>query len=186
MPEPIHHSLDEISLIELANQGNVAALGELYSRYYQKVVSRCLTLVKNSDTALDLAQDVLIKALEKLPDFHVQASFATWLYAITTNHCLEYLRKENKHSTLPLEEARYISSDTADGDTQLLLLEKKMGSLLDCLSEEERQLLLLKYCDEKSIRQLQELHHLSASAVKMRLKRAKHKLALLFKQAADR
>jgi RNA polymerase sigma factor (sigma-70 family) len=188
MPDQTLRTSSEKELIVSANQGNTSALSELYTRYFQKVVSRCLALVKNRDTAHDLAQDVLLKALEKLSSFHVQASFSTWLYAIATNHCLEYLRREKIHPLLPLEEGLYVSNDAPEQDTQpgIDLLEKKMNRMLEHLSEEERNLLISKYCEGKSIQELQEVHQLSGSAVKMRLKRAKHKLALLFAQPSGR
>ncbi|AHM61947.1 ECF subfamily RNA polymerase sigma-24 subunit [Flammeovirgaceae bacterium 311] len=181
------HNIKEGDLIAAAAQGDRSALGKLYSRYYPKVFYKCLSFVKDKATAADLAQDVLLKAIEKLPLFQGQASFSTWLYAIASNHCLEYLRKEKQHTAVSLEEGMHLCIDELERDSQLYLdgLEKNLKVLLDQLSQQDRSLLISKYCHDKSIQELQEIYHLSPSAIKMRLKRSKEKLAQLLNQAKE-
>lgn len=175
------HSTEEAGLVKAALNGDSNCLSELYQRYYPKVVSRCFSFVKDKASADDLAQDVLLKAFEKLSSFQRQSSFATWLYAIASNHCLDFLRKKKQHPCVPLDEQMQLSADEADLQAQLRLglLEKKLHCLLKQLSQEERNLLISKYCHDKSIQELQLIHHLSSSAIKMRLKRSKEKLSRL-------
>ena len=178
------HSKEEEDLIAAAVLGDCSSLSELYKRYIPKVVFRCLSFVKDKATADDLAQDVLLKAIEKLPTYHEQSSFSTWLYAIATNHCLEHLRKERQHMNVPLEKGMDVSTDEPERESklQLDLLENKLSQFLKQLSSEDRSLLISKYCHNKSIHELQKIHQLSPSAIKMRLKRAKEKLIQLFQQ----
>lgn len=179
------HNTKEGALIAAAAQGDRSAMGKLYSSYYPKVFYKCLSFVKDKAAAADLAQDVLLKSIEKLPTFQGQASFSTWLYAIANNHCLEYLRKEKQHMVVSLEEGMHVCIDELERDSQFYLdgLEKNLQVLLDQLSQEDRSLLISKYCHHKSIQELQEIYHLSPSAIKMRLKRSKEKLAQLLNQA---
>jgi RNA polymerase sigma factor (sigma-70 family) len=179
------HNTKEGGLIAAAVQGDESSLSKLYTRYYPKVADRCLSIVKDKATADDLAQDVLLKAIEKLPLFQLQASFSTWLYAIATNHCLEYLRKEKQHQSVSLEEGMHICMDEPEQESQLQLgsLEKKLSVYLKQLSKEDQNLLISKYCHNKSIKELQDTYTLSASAIKMRLKRSKERLAQLLGQS---
>lgn len=180
------HSTKERDLIAAAIGGDHSCLSELYTRYFPKVVCRCLSFVKDKATADDLAQDVLLRAIEKLPSFQQQASFSTWLYAIATNYCLEHLRKERQHMTVSLEEGVHVSIDEREGESQLLrldLLENNLSVFLKQLNGENRKLLISKYGYDKSIEELQKDFCLSSSAIKMRLKRSKQRLAQLFDKA---
>ncbi len=179
-----NHAVAEGDLVASAVLGDHACISELYKRYYPKVVLRCTSFVKDKDIASDLAQDVLLKAFEKLPSFQNQASFATWLYTIANNHCLEYLRKEKQQQRVPLEAGMHLCADELDNEEQLKLdlLEGNLSHLLKQLSTKDRNLLLSKYCHNTPIQELQKKYRLSASAIKMRLKRLKQKLAALLRQ----
>jgi len=68
------------------------AAGELLARYRGRVYAWCLRVVGDHDRALDLAQDVLLKAWRGLPGFAGNSRFTSWLYAIARNECLTALR----------------------------------------------------------------------------------------------
>jgi RNA polymerase sigma-70 factor (ECF subfamily) len=68
------------------------AAGEVLSRYRGRVYQWCHRLVGNHERALDLAQDVLLKAWTSLPSFAGRSRFSSWLYAIARNECLTALR----------------------------------------------------------------------------------------------
>ena len=181
----IDQHADENELVSAAVAGDHSSLSELYRRYFKKLVFRCLSFVKDEDIAYDLAQDVFLKAIKNLPSFHQHASFSSWLYTIATNHCLEHLRREKQHQAVPLEKALHVSSDGFEQETafHLDLLESKLQKLLKQLNKQDRILLVAKYCQDVSIKDLQEEYKLSSSAIKMRLKRLKEKLAVLLNQA---
>lgn len=182
----MNNHLDKLTDEELvigAVYDNSSCLGELYSRYYQKVFHKCISFVKDESIAFDLAQDVLLKAFFRLQSFRHEAGFSTWLYAITANHCREYLREKRYTNAVSLEESnsRMIAEAGEEVvEAGLQWQEGKLNEYLGYLGIDEREMLLMKYCQDKSIQELQERYQLSASAVKMRLSRAKKKLALLF------
>ena len=171
-------------LIKSILQHDTEALGELYSRYYKKVFQKCQSLVKDSDEAFDLAQEALIKAFENLKNFRGESSFSTWLYIISHRHCLEYLRKCNKKIVKSMdyaaEDEATILAETYDNSMDRNDVENVMFSLINNLPAGEKELLLLKYSKGESIEALQYIFHLSASAIKMRLKRSKEKLNQLY------
>lgn len=69
-----------------------ALLDELFRRHRAKVATWCFRLTGQVDSAADLAQDVLLKAFQRLESFRGDSRFSTWLYSITRNHCMDELR----------------------------------------------------------------------------------------------
>jgi RNA polymerase sigma-70 factor (ECF subfamily) len=179
-------STDE-ELISAVLQNDSNAMGELYSRYYEKVFHKCLSIVKNHDEAFDLAQEALMKCFENLKSFRGESSFGTWVYVITHRYCLGVLRKRKKMAV------DNIQADDLDENNEILLSEVPeeneqeniMLSLIDHLPEEEKELLFLKYEKGESIEELTTMLSVSSSAVKMRLKRTREKLNYLFMMATS-
>jgi RNA polymerase sigma factor (sigma-70 family) len=172
---------DDEQLISSIRHGDRYAFGELYRRYYKKVYHKCLSIVKNPETAFDLAQETLIKAFQKLPTFRGESSFSTWLFIVTQRHCLAALRKEKRALAFQgldtASDAFMMGTDEADGRLEQ---EAIMFGLLNSLPDAEMRLLTLKYHDGESIENLKDVFQLSPSAVKMRLKRSKEKLNTLY------
>src|SRR5262245_42234572 len=71
------------------------AAGELLARYRGRVYTWCYRMVSNHDQALDLAQDVLLKAWRSLPGFGGRSKFSSWLFAVARNECLTALRPKS-------------------------------------------------------------------------------------------
>jgi len=170
-------------LVDMILQYDRKAQGELYNRYYKKVYFKCFSFVKDHDEAFDLAEESLMRAFEKLNTFKGKASFRTWLFIITHRTCLAYLRKRNRE-ILPSDEKAMEkmenSNDESADHQDMNERESIMYTLIDNLPEQERQLLFKKYYEGESIESLQSMLHISASAVKMRLKRSKDKLNYLY------
>jgi len=178
-------ALADEQLILAIRQGNSDAFGELYNRYYKKVYYKCLSFTKNQEEAFDYAQESLMKAFDHLDTFRGQASFSTWLYTITTHHCLAGLKKNSRISTTALSEQFTEGESThvavaAEDNTERNEQETIMYTLINHLPENEKTLLTLKYEQGESIEVLQQKMGLNASAVKMRLKRSKEKLNTMY------
>ena len=165
-------------LVERIRKGSEKELGFLYLKYYPRVYGRCLSMIKNQEEAKDLTQDILLKAFSHLDKFRGQASFSTWLYVITSNHCIEYHRKNKQRYFVDLEQVcqmECLCEDPEPGDENESLMER-VASSLEQIPAHEKELLLMRYEQSLSIRDLQLRLHLSPSAVKMRLMRARRKL----------
>jgi len=172
-------------LVSQLIQGATAPMGELYQRYSQKVFHKCLSFVKNHDEAFDLSQDILLKAFDKIRSYGGNSSFSTWLYSITNNHCIEHLRKQKGRRTSDIFELLHIQEEVIDLEERLLHenMEEQIASTLHTITDDEREMLILKYQKKRSVKELQELFGLSASAVKMRLMRTRQKILLLHRNA---
>ena len=172
--------LSDIEIVDiiLASK-NSTAFGELYDRYITNVYNKCLGFSKSSQEAEDLTQDVFIHAYTKLNTFTKKVSFRQWLYVLTYNFCVNYVnRDKNKKiekASVELNDSNELLIDVDDYSLFQMQVDKLQKSL-ELINPEDKVILLLKYQDDLSIKDLSVLLTLSESAVKMRLKRAKSRL----------
>ena len=147
----------------------------LYERYSDKVYRKCLSFVKDKAKAEDFTHDIFLKLIVRIGTFKELSKFSTWLFSITYNYCMDQLRLANKIAEDELTE----TIDIAEEDEDLESIEmdaKRLRAALQEISYEERTILLMKYQDNFSIRDIADTFGLTESAVKMRLKRTKEKL----------
>ena len=163
-------------LISLIQQGDMDAMAEIYQRYHPMVRDKCLSFTKNIEQAKDLAHDVMIKVMDKINSFKGESKFSTWLYAITLNYCIDHVKKSRFNISLDADQMsfEYIAEDKEEG-IFLELKERVAKKALNAVSEKDQQMLIMKYQLNKSIKELQDIYNISASAVKMRLLRARGK-----------
>lgn len=180
MPEAVHTLTDE-ALVEAIIKTNDTLLFEvLYDRFSNLVYNKCYGFAKDEDEAKDLTQDVFLKLFVKLASFKGRSKFSTWLYAFTYNHCVNYVTRD----TAKKIEKQSIDSDylenigeDVDNDKELVSMQvEKLKQVLELIAPEEKMILLLKYQDQLSIKEIATAMDLGESAVKMRLKRSKDKL----------
>ena len=156
----------------------------LYSRYSNKVFSKCISMLKDEALAHDATQDIFIKLYLNLAKFSGKSKFSTWVYSITYNYCIDFIRKKKKEKNIfsdEMENAPDIIEDVDDNE----LLEMEIGRLKKVLKEipsGDRAILLMKYQDEMSIKEIASVLDKSESAIKMKIKRAKHKTQLVYKE----
>src|SRR6185436_17692644 len=86
----------DAALVERYLTGDMQAFDELMIRYERQIYRVCYRFVENRDDAMDLAQEVFIKAFEHLPTFRRESSLKTWLYRIAMNHCINHVKKHNR------------------------------------------------------------------------------------------
>src|SRR5450631_3705278 len=85
---------EDVELVRRCQQGDTQAFNELVTRYRGKVYAMIYNMVRNEQDAWDLAQDGFLKAWKSIANFRGQSSFYTWLYRITTNVTIDWLRKK--------------------------------------------------------------------------------------------
>jgi RNA polymerase sigma-70 factor (ECF subfamily) len=84
----------ERALVERARQNDSLAYERLYEMHIGRVFALCVRLCNDRDMAEDLAQEAFVLAWRKLDSFRGDSAFGSWLYRITTNTVLSYLRKQ--------------------------------------------------------------------------------------------
>lgn len=173
---------DEELVAGISATGNTLMFGILYDRYATKVYNKCYGFVRNTNEAQDLAQDVFLKLFIQIKSFKGNSKFSTWLYSLTYNFCVNYVnrdkgRKMDAASSTIEDHEYYLTSMEDIEENQLYELKaSKLEQALDLIDVEDKAILLLKYQDDVSIKDLQVLLDLGESAIKMRLKRARIKV----------
>ena len=177
---------DEELVTKIVARNDTMLFGVLYDRYVPMVYNKCYGFAKSQDEAEDLTQDVFLMLFIKLASFKGKSKFSTWLYSFTYNFCVNYVNrnKQRKMSdkSIPVDDAEYkLTDEEVPDDTIYEMKANKLDKALAKISAEDKSLLLLKYQDGASIKELCELLEIGESAVKMRLKRAKAKLVETYK-----
>src|SRR5437867_11257482 len=96
MPMSLGNSDEDADLVDRYLAGDMTAFDELMIRYERQIYRVCYRFVENRDDAMDLAQEVFIKAFEHLPSFRRESSLKTWLYRIAMNHCINHVKKHSQ------------------------------------------------------------------------------------------
>ncbi len=186
--ENTYENLSDSELVEqIVLQNNPLLFELLYDRYAKIVYNKCYGFSKSIDEAKDLTQDVFLHLYLKLPTFKGNSKFSTWLYALTYNYCTNYVNRDKgrKIKDKVVQNANLENDKlplAVNDDSIYQMRSDRLKRALQLISVEDRSILLLKYQDEVSIKELVNILDISESAVKMRLKRAKFKVLETYKK----
>ncbi|MDF1698387.1 MAG: sigma-70 family RNA polymerase sigma factor [Saprospiraceae bacterium] len=152
------------------------AFGELYSLFYSQLFDYTCKIANDSEDAFDITQEAFIKAAQEMDKLRNPITFRFWLFRIAKNMCMKKYRKMAKESCDSYEEdvvsQDYDITDAIEKDELL----ERLALILSTLSKEDQDLLLAKYSDGKSIKEIMEETSLGSSAIKMKLMRARSKV----------
>jgi RNA polymerase sigma factor (sigma-70 family) len=175
---------EELVRLYIDTQRN-AYFERLYERYCDKVYRKCLSFTKDPVRAEDFTHDIFLKLIIKLGGFREQAKFSTWLYSITYNYCTDQMRAPQTRREVYMDEGWDRFEDEVDDLAEIAEMEaQRLRIAMDQLSPDEQALLLMKYQDDVSIKEIAALNGLTESAVKMRLKRLREKLRRYYLEGA--
>jgi|SRR5690606_14350066 len=158
---------------------NTELFGVLYDRHAPVVYNKCLVFLHDPTEAQDLTHDIFVHLFVKLHTFRGESKFTTWLYSLTYNFCVNYIQRdaEKIHKKEEIRDDIMESAENTVSDKQLfeLRLDKLQRSMNE-IDPNDKALLIMKYQDNFSIKEIMGALGISESAVKMRLKRSKIKL----------
>ncbi|MEJ8548854.1 RNA polymerase sigma factor [Brevibacillus borstelensis] len=167
---------DDNELVRLVLGGNQQAYARLVDKYKGKIFAYLYRMIGQKQDAQDLAQEVFTKAYFQLDKFQLDRNFSAWLYRVAANHCLDELRRRKRAVKTTGEEVELIESETPED----AFLQKEQKQVLLCqvmrLEEEYRSVLVLRYIDQLSYKEISEALALPMTTVQMRLHRARKKL----------
>jgi len=182
----IKKQTDEDLVKAIVKTNNTLLFEVLYDRYSTLVYNKCYGFAKDEDEAKDLAQDVFLKLFVKLGSFKEKSKFSTWLYAFTYNHCVNYVTrstaKKFEKQSVDYRDIENMSDDDEDDNSFVEMKVDKLREALEMISPDEKMILLLKYQDFLSIKEIESVLGIGESAVKMRIKRAKDKLVTVYNE----
>ena len=170
-------------LVLRAKQGDQAAFEQLVADNQNKVYSLALRLIGDREEAADQAQEAFLKAWQGLNAFQGESSFSTWLYRLTANVCIDYLRRRNRRLgvesavSLDDEEAGWAEPADWEQDPHRKLEQSERGRALarglERLPEYQRRPLVLRELSGLSYQEIAQALDLDLGTVKSRIARAR-------------
>ncbi len=172
---------DEELVRKIVEKNDTHLFAALYDRYARIIYNKCYSFSKNREEAQDLTHDVFVRLFIKLRTFRGKSKFSTWLYSFTYNFCVNYVRRNSAKKN---EKIILVTDVIKDEDTNIdeindaslfELKSDKLAKALKIIDAPDKMILLMKYQDEMSIKDIQLALDLGKSATKMRLKRARER-----------
>ncbi|MBM1107766.1 RNA polymerase sigma factor [Aurantibacter crassamenti] len=180
--------MEEQDFILALQKGTNQAYSQLLDEYQQKVFSTCISFVPNSEDAEDIAQDVFVEVFNSIGKFKGDSKLSTWIYRISTNKCLEFIRKKNTKkrfgfmqsllgNDVPIDKSSYFTEFNHPG---VQLENKEQSEILfaaiNKLPEAQRIVYTLNKIDDLSYQEVAEITEKSISSIESLLFRAKKNL----------
>lgn len=183
-------------LLEKAKSGDINAFEKLVEAYQKKIYNICLRMIGNADDAYDLAQEVLIRIYKSINGFKEQSSLSTWVYRITTNVCLDEIRKRKLKRTVSLDQdirlddseiKREIVSDDPPPDelAEKKEIKKTVASAINLLNEEHRTVIVLRDIQGFSYEEIAKITNCPEGTVKSRINRARQALKIILEKKRE-
>jgi len=179
--------VNEDELIKNIKNGDKNAFRDFVDTYKKFVLNVCFKFLNNEDDANDVAQEVFIEAYKTINKFRGDSKISTWLYRISTNRSLNFLRDNKKYTTLESysKDQNYIlnvSSDSIpDPEQNTLNLEKAyiLDKAINSLPDNQKAAFILNKKDDLSCLEVSKILGLSVKAVESLIVRAKKNLQKL-------
>ncbi len=180
-------------LVERCLKGEEKAFEELLRKYKNSVYSICYRMVRNQTDAEDLAQDVFIRTFSVLDRYDPSYPFSSWLFRITSNLCIDFLRKA-KGSMVSLDQPidgpegsiqRQLPADVVKPDRQMENKEM-MAALEEAISilpEHYRVIVILRHQEQMSYEEIADDLGIPLGTVKARIHRARNMIKDYFRKS---
>ena len=179
--------MDELRAVAQAKKGDADAFAFLVETYETSVYRLALRMCGNAHDAEEVAQEAFVAAWKGLPAFRGESKFSSWLYQLTTNAAIDFLRREKRHrAATPLEdEMEPVSPDTPQQAVEESEMRQALQQALDSLTPEHREIFLLRQMRQLSYEEIGRLLGLEPGTVKSRLSRAKKQLRQILTQKGN-
>ena len=174
---------DETILIRRILAGDQEAFADLVALHEKQVYNLCLRMVNHPEDAQDLAQEAFLKAWRGLQFYKFESSFSTWLYRLTSNVCIDFLRSQKRKPSVSLTvaddtgeetELELPAQDPSPEETAIHREERgAIASAMGQLEEDFRLALTLRVVEELSYEEIGEILDLKPGTVKSRIARAR-------------
>jgi len=182
-------TFEDAALVQRTQRGDMAAFGQLVSKYQDKVFNTCWRICGNLEDARDLTQEAFLRALESMGSFQRKAGFYTWVFRIAVNLAISHRRSRKRSAHVSLDSAEGSSSGTQaqalvariadpsdsapDGPMRLSETQQLVLEALNRLDDEHRAVVVLRDIEAFDYREIAEILDLPTGTVKSRLHRAR-------------
>lgn len=183
-------------LVARVLQGDKNAFRPIVERYQNRIFAMVVGMVRDEAEARDLVQNAFIKAYQSLDTFRLDSSFYTWLYRIAMNLAIDSCRKRRRRKTGSFDEAvaardedgEMLELHHTDGPAEALQrkeLRQRIFAAMEELTEEQREVLLLREVEGLSYAEISESMGIPEGTVMSRLFYARKKMQGLLREAGS-
>lgn len=179
-------SEEEAQLVERAQAGDREAFAEIYRRYQPKIYRYIAFRVSNTAVAEDLTSEVFVRLVERIDDFTYRGRpLLAWLYTIARNLLTDHYRSQGRGQMFPLDNDLVAETPDPVQRAHYALQSDQLAEALEELTEDQRQVLLLKFFEDMDNRTVAEILGKTIGAVKSLQHRGLAALSRVFKRMDD-
>ena len=164
----------DIELVRDSKNGDKYAIELLIRRQQKAVYNAAYRLVGNKDDAAEVAQQTFLKMIEKLEQYDTNFKFFSWIYRITINESINFLRKRNTQ-TLNTDDLESVLPGPADTLSQQELQTRVQTALMK-LKDEHRSVIVLKHFVDCNYQEISEILQIPINKVRSRLFTARQQM----------
>lgn len=171
--------LEVKAIIRRIRRGNDRAFGELVSRYRNQVGALAYKMVGDYDEAADITQNVFVKTSQNLWRYDENKRFYTWLYRITVNASIDYMRKHRRHRHEPLDNVRDTVEnhrDNPESNYRNNQLREELTNAADRLNGKQKSAFILRDIEGCQIDDVANIMDMPEATVRWYLHRARQKI----------
>ncbi len=189
-------SLQDETYVKDALQGDQRGYQKLTEKYRRPLHFHVSKMVKESEQVEDLVQEALVKAFDNLESYNNSYAFSTWIYRITTNHTIDYLRKKKLKTTSidkPIKTGDgelfiELSDDDAATDREIIKRQRKkiITAAIKNLPDKYRTVIEMRHIEELAYQEISEQLDLPLGTVKAHIFRAREMLYKALKDKRDK
>jgi RNA polymerase sigma-70 factor (ECF subfamily) len=178
----------DLALIKTIAENNPSAFRELYELYSEKVYNTAISYAKNTQEAEEITQDVFVKIHKYAAKFKGDSEVSTWIYRITVNTSLNFLKKKKRWSIF---QSQADHTEKIEFEHPGVLMEKKEDAkilmrLLSTLPETQQTAFILSYIEDLPRQKVADIMEVSLKSVESLLQRAKQNLRTRIKKSTLR
>jgi len=185
----------EQELVTRAKAGDDEAFAQLMRDNEKRIYNLTLRMTGNPEDAMDLAQEAFLNAWRGLKFFQGDSAFSTWVYRLASNACIDHLRRKKRRqdisAPMPTDEEDDSQPDIPDDrfrpDRELERRELRRAVIrgLEQLSDEHRQVLVMRELNGLSYQEIADVLDLEAGTVKSRIARARNSLRKILVESGN-
>jgi len=179
--QPANVSSSDASLVEQARAGDESAYADLVGRHQRRVYAVAYRVTGSHEDALDVAQEVFVKAHAKLGSWTPRAPFGAWLIRLAVNRAIDHRRQNRRRDArrgeqAALHEAAAPRSDGADAGARRNEIDARVRRAMDVLSPAQRTAFVLRHYEGMAMAEIAPVLGCSVGSVKVHLFRAVRRL----------
>jgi len=158
---------DKAALIRRAKQGDPTAFAEIYDQHQPAIYRYIYYRLGDTATTEDLTSQVFVRMVEKIDTFTYRGqSILAWLYTIARNLIIDHRRRAGQVTMLPLDERLAANGNDVERATERALARRRLTAALAHLTQDQRQVILLKFIEDMNNEQVAHVLDKSVGAVK--------------------